>query len=33
MNSLDHLFWTALRHTWSGWDDVLVIVKPETAVG
>ena len=29
-NSLDRLFWTTLRHLWSRWSDVLVIVKPET---
>jgi hypothetical protein len=28
LNSLDRLFWTALRHFWSRWADVLVIVKP-----
>jgi transposase InsO family protein len=30
---LDRLFWTALRHFWSRWTDVLVIVKPETVIG
>ena len=33
LNSLDRLFWTALRHFWSRWADVLVIVKPETVFG
>src|SRR6516165_12367933 len=30
---LDRLFWTVLRATWSRWQDVLFIVKPETVVG
>jgi hypothetical protein len=29
---LDRLFWTVLRASWSGWQDALVIVKPETVV-
>jgi hypothetical protein len=33
LNSLDRLFWSALRRFWGGWRDVLVIVKPETVVG
>ncbi len=33
LNSSDRLFWTMLRHCWSRWTDVLVIVKPETVVG
>jgi putative transposase len=33
LNSLDRLFWTALRSFWSRWSDVLVIVKPETVIG
>jgi putative transposase len=33
LNSLDRLFWTTLRHFWSRWSDVLVIVKPETVLG
>jgi transposase InsO family protein len=33
LNSLDRLFWTFLRCSWSRWKDVLVIVKPETVVG
>ena len=33
LNSLDRLFWTTLRHFWSRWTDVLVIVKPETVIG
>ena len=33
LNSLDRLFWTTLRHFWSRWADVLVIVKPETVIG
>lgn len=32
-NSLDRLFWTFLRCSWSRWKDVLVIVKPETVIG
>jgi len=31
LNSRDRIFGTALR--WSRWNDVLVIVKPETVVG
>ena len=33
LNSLDRLFWTTLRRSWSRWTDVLVIVKPETVIG
>ena len=32
LNSWDRLFWTTLRHLWSRWSDVLVIVKPETVI-
>ena len=32
LNRLDRLFWTTLRHCWSGWSDSLVIVKPETVI-
>lgn len=32
LNSLDRLFWIALRRFWSGWKDVLLIVKPDTVV-
>src|SRR5262245_43077049 len=32
LNSLDRLFWTTLRHFYSRWSDVLVIVKPETVI-
>ena len=32
LNSLDRLFWTTIRHFWSRWSDVLVIVKPETVI-
>ena len=32
LNSWDRLFWTTLRHRWSRWSDVLVIVKPETVI-
>jgi hypothetical protein len=32
LNSLDRLFWTFLRCSWSRWKDVLVIVKPETVI-
>ena len=27
------MFWTTLRHVWSRWAEVLVVVKPETVVG
>ena len=33
LTSLDRVFWTALRHVWPRWSDVLAIVKPETVVG
>jgi hypothetical protein len=33
LNSLDRLFWTTLRRSWSRWTEVLVIVKPETVIG
>ena len=33
LNSMGQLFWTTLRHFWSRWTDVLVIVKPETVIG
>jgi hypothetical protein len=33
LNSLDRLLWTALRHCWSCWTEVLVIVKPDTVIG
>jgi hypothetical protein len=33
LNPLDRLFWTALRHIWSRWAEVLVVVKPQTVVG
>ena len=33
LNSLDRLFWIALRRLWPGWKQVLVIVKPDTVVG
>jgi transposase InsO family protein len=32
LKSFDRLFWTMLRHLWSRWSDVLVIVKPETVI-
>ena len=32
LNNYDRLFWMTLRHFWSGWNDVLVIVKPDTVV-
>ncbi len=32
LNSWDRLFRTTLRHLWSHWSDVLVIVKPATIV-
>jgi len=33
LTSLDRVFWTALRHVWPRWSEVLAIVKPETVVG
>ena len=33
VNSLDRLFWTALRQCWPRWTDVLVLVKPATVIG
>jgi putative transposase len=33
LNPWDRLFWTTLRHVWSRWAEVLVVVKPETVVG
>ena len=33
LNSWDRIFWTALHQCWSRWEDVLVLVKPETVVG
>ena len=33
LNSLDRLLWTTLRHFWSRWSDVVVIVRPETVIG
>ena len=32
LNPLDRIFWTTLRRFWSHWTDVLVIVRPETAI-
>jgi putative transposase len=32
LNSMDRLFWTALRGLWSRWAEALLIVKPETVV-
>ena len=32
LNPLDRLFWNTLRHMWSRWTDVLIIVKPETVI-
>ncbi len=32
LSSCDRLFWMALRWFWSGWRDVLIIVKPGTVV-
>jgi putative transposase len=32
LNSYDRLFWITLRRFWSGWKQVLVIVKPDTVV-
>ncbi len=33
LNSVDRLFWTALRQCWSRWTAVLVLVKPDTVIG
>ena len=33
LNSVDRLFWTALRQCWSRWSEVLVLVKPDTVIG
>ena len=33
LNSLGRLFWTTLRRFLFRWTDVLIIVKPETAIG
>ena len=33
LNQRDRLFWITLRRLWSGWAEVLVVVKPETVVG
>ena len=33
LNRVDRLFWTTLRHYWSRWTEVLVIVKPDTVIG
>src|SRR6266850_8261628 len=33
LNQLDRMFWTTLRHVWSRWAAVPVVVKPETVVG
>src|SRR5580704_9718802 len=33
LNCWDRLFWITLRRFWSGWKDVLFIVKPDTVVG
>jgi putative transposase len=32
LSSADRAFWVALRHLWSGWRRVLVIVQPDTVV-
>jgi hypothetical protein len=33
LNSSDRLFWVVLRRLWSGWKNVLIVVKPDTVVG
>ena len=33
LNRIDQLFWIALRRCWARWEEVLVIVKPDTVVG
>jgi putative transposase len=33
IRGLDRLFWIALKATWAGWRQALVIVQPETVVG
>ena len=32
LTRFDRVFWTTLRHVWSRWADVLLIVKPETVI-
>jgi hypothetical protein len=32
LTPFDRLFWIILRRFWSGWKDVLVVVKPDTVV-
>ncbi len=32
LTPLDRAFWVALSRAWSGWGEVLVIVKPDTVV-
>ena len=32
LNHFDRLFWVALRRWYSGWANVLILVKPETVV-
>ena len=32
LSNVDRGFWVLLRRTWTDWDSVLLIVKPETAV-
>src|SRR6059058_2982387 len=33
LNASDRLFWVLLRRLWSGWKDVLIVVKPDAVVG
>jgi putative transposase len=33
LSAWDRLFWTALRRIWPRWQEVLIIVKPETVIG
>src|SRR5260370_17285364 len=32
LTGADRLFWGTLRRVWTRWSDVLVLVKPETAI-
>src|SRR5215831_2363410 len=32
LSSFDRLFWLLVRRCWSGWEQALLVVKPETVV-
>ena len=32
LKASDRMFWVTLQRLWSGWREVLVIVKPETVI-